>query len=288
MRDDRIDHRLQPHSLFPESDLAVDDDRQRGWIASGLPQPAHELQPAHRGEGDVDDREIGALVLDRVQRAFRVRDGRDLVPEPGQICREQLAQAGVAVDHEDAPRRPRLLGHRIGDGPSEMFGVDRLDEVVGRAEADGNVPAEHLRRKETHETAIMMLTIDVLLGTGPTSHSEVPFDVTALRQRYSVQPALLDKLVIVLRQSIPKHMQKLRDALANDDADALHRTAHSIKGSIGTFMAKRAVDLATQLETVGQNGDLAAAGPIVSRLEEEVDRVLATLAAMSEPQVTLS
>src|SRR5581483_3744517 len=147
------------------------------------------------------------------------------------------------------------------------------------AGADGYVP------KPLDEDELLGTIANLLDGNSPVSRRDEPFDVAAMRQRYATQPALLDKIVRVFERSIPKHIEKLREAVEKGDMESLYRTAHSIKGSVGTFGAKDATDLAARLEQAGRNRELGQANELLGRLEAEVSRLLVMLAAMREREV---
>ncbi|MFC3609034.1 Hpt domain-containing protein [Stutzerimonas tarimensis] len=61
----------------------------------------------------------------------------------------------------------------------------------------------------------------------------------------------------------------LRQASASGEAEALRRTAHSLKGSSSNLGAVRLVHLCQLLEDLGRSGQLAAAAELVARVEEE-------------------
>ncbi len=54
------------------------------------------------------------------------------------------------------------------------------------------------------------------------------------------------------------------------DAYALERTAHSLKGSIGNFGAKRSFDAAYRLEKLGKEGKMDESKEAFKELEKEL------------------
>jgi HPt (histidine-containing phosphotransfer) domain-containing protein len=50
----------------------------------------------------------------------------------------------------------------------------------------------------------------------------------------------------------------------------VERTAHSLKGNVGIFGARKAFDLAYELETRGREARLDGAKEVVERLENEL------------------
>jgi len=65
-----------------------------------------------------------------------------------------------------------------------------------------------------------------------------------------------------------------------DLASALERAAHAMKGSVGTFSARAAMEAARELEERGRSGDLAGAEAALVKLEEEIERLMPALRAM--------
>lgn len=72
-------------------------------------------------------------------------------------------------------------------------------------------------------------------------------------------------------------LQAVQKAVQAGDAQALHRAAHTIKGSLAGFSAPSAADAAEALDKIGQTGDLGRAEMEYERLESEVQRVTEAL-----------
>jgi two-component system sensor histidine kinase/response regulator len=78
-------------------------------------------------------------------------------------------------------------------------------------------------------------------------------------------------------EDCPKGLTKIREAVAARDGRQLKLTAHTLKGSAGAFDDQAAVDAAFEMEMIGRDvdWDRAAAASVV--LEEEMDRLMASL-----------
>ena len=61
----------------------------------------------------------------------------------------------------------------------------------------------------------------------------------------------------------------IRDGIALNDDNAVERAAHSLKGSVGNFGARRAYDIAYRLEVLGRDGKLAESEDAVPELQRE-------------------
>jgi HPt (histidine-containing phosphotransfer) domain-containing protein len=79
-------------------------------------------------------------------------------------------------------------------------------------------------------------------------------------------------------------MEKLRGAVAENDADAIMRTAHSLKGAVSYFAAGPATAAARRLEDMGRHHDITQAAQILLMLEREMDCLCRSVRAFSETQ----
>ena len=64
----------------------------------------------------------------------------------------------------------------------------------------------------------------------------------------------------------PDDVERIRQAVAASDPDALGRSAHALKGSSATVGAKSLAALAKDLEMLGKSGNMAAAPEVFGRL----------------------
>jgi HPt (histidine-containing phosphotransfer) domain-containing protein len=79
----------------------------------------------------------------------------------------------------------------------------------------------------------------------------------------------------------PAVLEQLDKAVAAGDPAVVRRTAHTIKGSLRTFEATRAADLAARIEEAGRTGNLEGVSSLVTELKQELTGVLQELAAFS-------
>jgi HPt (histidine-containing phosphotransfer) domain-containing protein len=84
---------------------------------------------------------------------------------------------------------------------------------------------------------------------------------------------LLKEVVSIFLEEYPKTMLEIRDAMDEGDPGRLNRAAHSLKGSVGNFGARDAVDLALRLEMMGKNEDFSGGREAFARLAEEMERL---------------
>jgi CheY-like chemotaxis protein/HPt (histidine-containing phosphotransfer) domain-containing protein len=110
-------------------------------------------------------------------------------------------------------------------------------------------------------------------------------DLQEARHGIGNDPELINEIMQLLLEEGPKHMAGIHDGLAAGDAKLVHRSAHTIKGSLSHLAAKKAVELAFRVEKAGQNGDLQSAKAALPALEQEMSRVNAALRAHLGTQV---
>jgi CheY-like chemotaxis protein len=88
---------------------------------------------------------------------------------------------------------------------------------------------------------------------------------------------ILRDLVAVFLGACPEWLAKLGEAVGRQDAAGLRRLGHTIKGAMGLFGAQAAFAAAEGLETMGREGNLAAAGAACAVLEKELRGVQSAL-----------
>ncbi len=80
----------------------------------------------------------------------------------------------------------------------------------------------------------------------------------------------------------PRLIDAMRDAIAQRNADVLHRSAHTLRGAISNFGIGAALDAAIELERAGKDADFSRAATLLPQLEVAVreleERMSATLA----------
>ncbi|MGB7593271.1 MAG: PAS domain S-box protein [Terriglobia bacterium] len=95
-------------------------------------------------------------------------------------------------------------------------------------------------------------------------------DRAAVLARLDGDEELLAELAGLFIQESPKLLSAIQQAIEQDDAQGLERAAHALKGSVGNFVIPTAVKAAQTLETMGREGNLAAADTAYAVLQEEI------------------
>jgi two-component system sensor histidine kinase/response regulator len=104
-----------------------------------------------------------------------------------------------------------------------------------------------------------------------------PIDRVAALRAVGGDQALLTDLARLFLEDCPERVADLRAAVASGDPAHVQRAAHAVKGSVGTFGARVARDLAAELERAGREGRLADMPALLGALEAELGRVSGAL-----------
>ncbi len=102
---------------------------------------------------------------------------------------------------------------------------------------------------------------------------ELEFDPSVVLKRVDGDRDLLKEVAGLFFEDTPRLMTEIRNAVERADAQALERSAHTLKGSVGNFGAKRAFELAYNLEQMGRNGDYARAMEVFVELEQQIAKL---------------
>jgi HPt (histidine-containing phosphotransfer) domain-containing protein len=103
------------------------------------------------------------------------------------------------------------------------------------------------------------------------------FDETELLERVDNDLPFLGETVEMLCSDGPSLMAEVQRALAANDAAAIGRSAHALKGMISNFCAKSAQERALDLERIGKSGDLAQAPAAAQALQEHLEGLIGEL-----------
>ena len=127
-----------------------------------------------------------------------------------------------------------------------------------------------------------VMPVPVMVEVGiPTPAEPAPaFNLAQALASVDGDMALLKELAEVFVEACPGLLAAIPAALANGDSQALMRAAHALRGTVGTFAAQAASDMALQLEMMGKNGELHGAHQTYAALEAEVQHLTHLLARL--------
>jgi two-component system, sensor histidine kinase and response regulator len=109
------------------------------------------------------------------------------------------------------------------------------------------------------------------------SHAEDPLDrkvITGLRGLQGEDETdIVAELAGMFLDDARQRLSALEEAVLGDDAPAVERLAHTLKGSSANMGARGMSDLCMRLEDAGASGDLSQGFRLLTRLKEEFVRV---------------
>jgi HPt (histidine-containing phosphotransfer) domain-containing protein len=113
----------------------------------------------------------------------------------------------------------------------------------------------------------------------PTDTTAI-LNLAAALDRLGGDKELLEEVAQLFLQTSPDLLAEIRRAVAAGNAEALERSAHTLKGSVGNFGAEAAFDAALRLEKIGRSRELRGAEEALGVLEREMERVRPALKSL--------
>ncbi|MBV9008906.1 MAG: PAS domain S-box protein [Verrucomicrobia bacterium] len=123
----------------------------------------------------------------------------------------------------------------------------------------------------------LLAIIDKVAGPAKSPHEEAAEELLA---RFDGDVELLQKLRRTFARQSTEMLERLRKAVAMQDATTLGQTAHTLIGSLGIFGADDAVRYARELEQLAERNAFDSSEGLVKQLQNEVDTVQSRLAAV--------
>ncbi|MGE5073280.1 MAG: Hpt domain-containing protein, partial [Anaerolineae bacterium] len=108
-----------------------------------------------------------------------------------------------------------------------------------------------------------------------------PIDVASALNRFGGDRAFLLELSKEFAAGLPIRVADIRVSVASNDAGALARLAHNLKGVALNFSAEAVGQIARRLEDAGKREDLRDAPELIQQLEEAAQAVREYVARMT-------
>jgi two-component system, sensor histidine kinase and response regulator len=118
-------------------------------------------------------------------------------------------------------------------------------------------------------------------GSHCTDAGPVDWDAALKTVRGDIH--LLTTIAETAIAEIPELLASIRGAVTGEDCQTLRRAAHTLRGSVRYFGARRVTDLAARLESLAQVENLHAAREILPALGDASDELIAGLSARPVP-----
>jgi PAS domain S-box-containing protein len=143
--------------------------------------------------------------------------------------------------------------------------------------------------KPVRAEELLKLTEALAAGAGgPIDRADEPEHVVMDRHlalaRVDGDEILLGDLARLFLEESPKMLAAIQEAVNLRDAERLQRAAHSLKGSVATLAAQKAVEAALKLERLGRAGDLENVEKVYAALVAEIERLKPVLEVLGARQ----
>jgi HPt (histidine-containing phosphotransfer) domain-containing protein len=119
------------------------------------------------------------------------------------------------------------------------------------------------------ELKLANLTINPFVEEPPV----LPMDIQAALPFFDNDLAIFLEMCQELIRNMPARMEELRSTLGRGDTASFSRAAHNLKGVSANFSATQVNRIAAELEQLGRQEDLSAAGALLDQLEFENKRL---------------
>ena len=116
--------------------------------------------------------------------------------------------------------------------------------------------------------------------------SQAGVNLPELLKRVDHDRDLLCELIGIFKEEFPRHLEALRQSVANEDLKTAEAKSHALKGMLSGLSVTRAATIAARLEQMGREGRIAEFAETLALLESEVADLLPELdgyATESEP-----
>ncbi|MEQ8753676.1 MAG: PAS domain S-box protein [Coleofasciculus sp. G1-WW12-02] len=170
--------------------------------------------------------------------------------------REQCLQVGMN-DYISKPIRPEALVQALNNY-SQVLAQAGRDSITDHSDED------------------------VLVPETPSDSSATPaLDRQVLQDLREIAgddfEGLIAEVIDSYLEDSPPRVQAIHSAIAHDDANALHQSAHALKSSSLTIGATGLAQLCADLEARGRTGNLESVLTLLSQFDAEYERVVAAL-----------
>ena len=178
--------------------------------------------------------------------------------------------------------RERCIESGMDDFLCKPINIEQLDETLRRW-----LPQEPLPYQEMNDTNSSKK--DASQTNLSEADQTAALDIRMLDELRALggddDPEFLASVIVQFLEDIPRHLDGIRQAIEQQDADSLMKTAHGFKGSCRNIGAKPLADVCFTLEQLGRGGTTEGALSILSQLESEQSRVQSALQTEIQPKI---
>jgi PAS domain S-box-containing protein len=190
--------------------------------------------------------------------------------------KEALLAAQLTVHATPAPHVPIIaMTANAMQGDKEKCLEAGMDDYISKP-----IKPEELKATLARWTARIAAPSEPPLPANTHPPVEV-FNVEEALVRVEGDRELLGEMAELFLTEYPRLMEAIKTALAQQDAQALMQSAHTLKGAAGNLSASKVFDAAFTLEEMGRQGDLSQASEAVAVLEQQLSRLQPLLVSLT-------
>jgi CheY-like chemotaxis protein/HPt (histidine-containing phosphotransfer) domain-containing protein len=131
-----------------------------------------------------------------------------------------------------------------------------------------------------------MGSVERQAGTG--RKMAIGWDAQQTLEKLGGDKNLLQDVMKIFLEENPKHIAKLRSAIAQNDAETVEKAAHSLKGELGYIGGPEILQRSRDLEEMGRNRNLKQAPEVFAILEAELFVLVESVREMNDNVVGLA
>jgi len=260
--------------------LAEDNPVNQKLAVALLQKRGHTVIPTENGQEAIAalDREKVDVVLMDVQ--MPVMDGFEAIRSIR--GREKISNSHIPIialtAHAMKGDREKCLAVGADDYVSKPIRTSDLFAAIERAlkvRVDAPAPAAPSPQPVAAAATIV----------APEQEGAAPvFDLDDALARIEGDRELLEEIVSIFIAECASNMDAIRQAHSAGDARLLERLAHTVKGASANLGAVAVSQAAFRIEKTAASGDLASCAELIEKMQQEIDRLLPELEAVSQKE----
>ncbi len=268
-----LGRRLPLHILLAEDNtvnqkLALRLLERMGYRADVVANGLEVLEALQRQSYDVILMDVQMPEMDGLEASRAIHESWSAEQRPRIVA---LTANAIQGDREEC------LAAGMDDYLAKPIQIKALQEALERIGLWTRIHRRPTSPLSPMKTVPLNLEAELQAGSNPSIDPAV---LAELRQfQGEGEPDIVQELAEAFQFETPPLLKTLRLAVAEGRPEQLKRAAHNLKGSSNNLGARGMAALSTELETLGKNGTVEGATALITRLEQEYQRVCQSLAA---------
>ena len=264
--------------------IAVADEATPAAAVSECPRSTTSLRILLAEDGLVNQKVAVSLLEQRGHNVTVANNGQEALAalEKGAFDVVLMDVQMPAMDGFEATglirQREKASGAHIPIVAMTAHAMKGDRERCLEAGMDGYIP-KPIRAKDLYE-AVEGITAEVRDSQAEgdaIENREETIDRNQVLELTGGSVETLREVVELFVVECPKLMERIHEAITNEDSTELQRAAHTLKGSVQVFGVKRAAAAALRLETMGRDGNLDGAEKSRRALADEIEHLMLML-----------